>query len=292
MDEDINSKLSSDRPSSEVTLLAKEQVNDETSKTIHRHPLWRQWVLPFCIHLMIFFTYSTLFLLTLSLRSKAEQSCRNLLYSPANEVLHWEVQEFHLGDGTEGPYSGYPRPELEEAWGKLLGSTSYPKRLPNAITHYFDHSDMNIRLALEDLKVFNRDQDAVALPDGSGYIGTLNIYHEIHCVKWLHTHMYQEHYFPNLDDDQREDNRLHSEHCLNQLRSTAMCHGDVGMVPYTWANDSKKPRAAAIAHQCIDFDRLAEWTEERTVDMFKPGLLVHPTLGPVYSEEETEGLMD
>ncbi len=92
------------------------------------------------------------------------------------------MQEFHLGDGTEGPYSGYPRPELEEAWGKLLGSTSYPKRLPNAITHYFDHSDMNIRLALEDLKVFNRDQDAVALPDGSGYIGTLNIYHEIHCV--------------------------------------------------------------------------------------------------------------
>jgi hypothetical protein len=52
----------------------------------------------------------------------------------------------------------------------------------NAITHYFDSADQNIRLSLEDLKAFNRDEDAVQLPDGSGYIGSLNIYHEIHCV--------------------------------------------------------------------------------------------------------------
>lgn len=42
--------------------------------------------------------------------------------------------------------------------------------------------DMNVRFSLEDLKVFNRDEDAVQLPDGSGYAGSLNVYHEIHCV--------------------------------------------------------------------------------------------------------------
>lgn len=26
----------------------------------------------------------------------------------------------------------------------------------------------------------------------------------------MHTYMYQEHYYPNLDDYQREENRLHS----------------------------------------------------------------------------------
>lgn len=41
---------------------------------------------------------------------------------------------------------------------------------------------MNVRFQLEDLKVWGRDVDAVALPDGSGYLGTLNVYHEIHCV--------------------------------------------------------------------------------------------------------------
>ena len=46
---------------------------------------------------------------------------------------------------------------------------------------------MNVRFSLEDLKAFNREEDAVQLPDGSGYAGTLNIYHEIHCVVSLHT---------------------------------------------------------------------------------------------------------
>ena len=48
--------------------------------------------------------------------------------APANEALRWQIQVFDLGDGV-GPYSGYPRPELEEAWGKLLGSKSCSKSL-------------------------------------------------------------------------------------------------------------------------------------------------------------------
>ena len=51
-----------------------------------------------------------------------------------------------------------------------------------ADAHLSSMKDMNVRLSLEDLKVFNRDEDAVQLPDGSGYAGSLNVYHEIHCV--------------------------------------------------------------------------------------------------------------
>ena len=46
---------------------------------------------------------------------------------------------------------------------------------------------MNVRFSLEDYKAFNREEDAVQLSDGSGYAGTLNIYHEIPCVVSLHT---------------------------------------------------------------------------------------------------------
>lgn len=45
---------------------------------------------------------------------------------------------------------------------------------------------MNVRLGLEDLEAFHRVEDAVQLPDGSGYAGTLNVYHEIHCVVSQH----------------------------------------------------------------------------------------------------------
>jgi hypothetical protein len=37
--------------------------------------------------------------------------------------VRWKLHEFNYGDGyTNNPFSGYPRPELEEAWDGLLGS--------------------------------------------------------------------------------------------------------------------------------------------------------------------------
>lgn len=41
---------------------------------------------------------------------------------------------------------------------------------------------MNIRMSYDDLKAFGRQENAVALADGSGYVGTLSVYHEMHCV--------------------------------------------------------------------------------------------------------------
>jgi len=43
-------------------------------------------------------------------------------------------------------------------------------------------TDMNVRISKEDVKHFDREENGVQLPDGSGYIGTLNVYHEIHCI--------------------------------------------------------------------------------------------------------------
>lgn len=41
---------------------------------------------------------------------------------------------------------------------------------------------MNVRLSLEDVQTFDREGTAVGMSDGSGYLGTLNVYHELHCV--------------------------------------------------------------------------------------------------------------
>ena len=93
---------------------------------------------------------------------------------------------------------------------------------------------MNVRMSYNDLKAFDRQENAVALADGSGYVGTLSVYHEIHCVvssssrhsvaiglsvrkRWMHKYMYQEIYWPDLDDAQREENRLHSGKRISTL---------------------------------------------------------------------------
>lgn len=58
-----------------------------------------------------------------------------------------------------------------------------------------------------------------------------------------------------------------------------MCHGDVGVITFQWSPDSLVPVANSTSHQCVNWEKLATWTKARTVDMMKPGWLIHPTKG-------------
>lgn len=40
----------------------------------------------------------------------------------------------------------------------------------------------NIVIEPEVMKHYGREDLGVALPEGGGYIGTLNVYHELHCI--------------------------------------------------------------------------------------------------------------
>ncbi len=58
-----------------------------------------------------------------------------------------------------------------------------------------------------------------------------------------------------------------------------MCHGDIGLITFEWHNDSRIPVANATMHQCVNWQVLDDWTRARSVDMMKPGWLVHPLFG-------------
>lgn len=58
---------------------------------------------------------------------------------------------------------------------------------------------------------YGREDIGVAVPEGDGYLGTLNVYHELHCLKRLHQYMYPHYYFPDLTPEQHEMNRLHNK---------------------------------------------------------------------------------
>lgn len=86
----------------------------------------------------------------------------------------------------------------------------------------------NIMLEPEVMRHYGREDLGVAIPEGGGYIGTLNIYHELHCIvrlsfhsktldpanltkqKRLYQYSYQDYYWSDLTDQQREINRLHN----------------------------------------------------------------------------------
>lgn len=80
---------------------------------------------------------------------------------PAWEAIKWEPRLFESQIEASNSFKGPPRPELDEAWNKLLGPTS-------------------IRVNKETLDRINRT--SVPLLDGSGYMAGLDVYHQLHCL--------------------------------------------------------------------------------------------------------------
>ncbi|KAJ3494976.1 hypothetical protein NLG97_g3720 [Lecanicillium saksenae] len=234
----------------------------------------------------------SLYLLVLALvaASKAP-ACRGehgKPFSPAANVIEYRDTKFTLEDHIQdlSIYSGAPSPELDKAWHDLLNS-------------------QNIRVEPEYYKHYGREKIGVGVPGSADYIGTLNVFHELHCIKRLHQFMYPEYYFPDFTKHQLEMNRLHNgkslraqceqvltfppteEHCLDFLRQSAMCHGDIGLITYIWRDDSVQPVVNATSHQCVNWEKLYGWSQDRAVDMLKPGWLVHPTKGAMSHQRES-----
>lgn len=85
----------------------------------------------------------------------------------------------------------------------------------------------NIELEPELMQRFGRKKTGVKVPGSNKYIGTLNVFHELHCIvsqitafcmlhsliklqKRLYSYSYPEVYWADLSEKQREVNRIHN----------------------------------------------------------------------------------
>ncbi|KAJ8125400.1 hypothetical protein O1611_g8239 [Lasiodiplodia mahajangana] len=238
-------------------------MRQDTRSLLHKPMFWRRYPLMILVNAIVFLVYISSLGALAWHQSNRCRSGPNLINSPAYDALEWEEYKFRENSQEHGPYSGYPRPEIDRNWDKLLNAE-------------------NIILEPEVLKRYGREDLGVAVPEGGGYLGTLN--------KRLYQYMYQEHYWSDLTDAQRDVNRLHNEHCLDFLRQASMCHADIGLITFQWSPTSRIPIANATTHQCAKWDKIDQWTKERTVDMMKPGWLVHPTKGPAFPKGEGDRL--
>ncbi|KAH0541627.1 hypothetical protein FGG08_003917 [Glutinoglossum americanum] len=225
-----------------------------------KRSVWQSWWPFIIVHLVIFTIYAgILYAVASNARAQALRG-PGLLFSPAREAVIYEETTYVENSQEHGPFSGYPREEIDQNWRDLLNAE-------------------NIKIEPEFMRYYDREDLGVALPEGDGYIGTLNVYHELHCIKRLYQYNYPDYYWKDITDSQREVNRLHNEHCLDFLRQSAMCHGDIGLITFQWSPTSLIPIANATRHECINWKKLDAWTRARTVDMMKPGYLIHPLFG-------------
>ncbi|RFU79812.1 hypothetical protein TARUN_2407 [Trichoderma arundinaceum] len=256
-----SSSLERDGDSEDGLLGQKEDRNYQPYK--RDAPWCKPWF--WIIHLAILSLYATVFFVALDGRphqSLSQSYIESLPQSPAIEGLEWRHVSFRAEDQIQefGRFVGKPSPDIDKAWHDLLNAE-------------------NIVIEEKYMRALGRENLGVRIPDGEGYIGTLNVYHEIHCLKRIHQYMYPDYYFADFTSEEHEIN----QHCIDFLLQSAMCHGDVGLMTFEWVDGYRIPLANSTSHQCINWAKLDKWTKERTVDMMKPGWLIHPKMGKLSS---------
>lgn len=73
-------------------------------------------------------------------------------------------------------------------------------------------------------------------------------------------------------------------HCLDFLRQAVMCQGDMTPIVLVWAKEQAVPIGdVGYQHSCASWQSIQKWVIDREVDIYKPGLVVHPVYGPAYA---------
>jgi len=259
------SRLSSEKDdgSSESNSASEALLHDESPHGLeHQQKPRSQSKHAIVVHSLIFVLYITLG--TLLLRFFQPECHYALTYSPARKaVAEPRVVTFDNPHNATSPFRGEPRDELHDAWSGLL--------------QYH-----NIRATESDLHKINR----TSLPlndEAGGYLVTLDVFHQIHCLNQLRQQVYHEHYYP--EDWNSPKRMMHADHCIDLLRQVLMCRGDLSLLTYSWIDGYQRPWPEySVAHTCHNWDNVMKWASENYIESLKGPILMHPTLGPAWPE--------
>lgn len=62
-------------------------------------------------------------------------------------------------------------------------------------------------------------------------------------------------------------NSPHIDHCIDALRQSIMCHGDIATVYWRWLPPRNIPLPRLeVTHTCRVFDRIRDWGKKRQID--------------------------
>jgi hypothetical protein len=96
------------------------------------------------------------------LRDTARGAGPNLIQSPARSVVGYERVVTNSTVYNTNQFRGKPSPEVTEAWH-------------SAYTRW-----ARIVVSGDDLRAI--DRESIPLADGSGYLATLDVFHQLHCL--------------------------------------------------------------------------------------------------------------
>ncbi|KAI0097292.1 hypothetical protein GGR51DRAFT_566618 [Nemania sp. FL0031] len=184
-------------------------------------------------------------------------------WSPVQDFVKYKVNTKHPTDhGYYSVYSGTPSEEQDGAWDRLITPV------------YFNISREELTRAGESF------EHIIELTDG-GYIASLGVYHELHCIRNLRLYVFRDRYYPNLTESQHRylkghlgsDHPLLSlHHCLEVLRVSTMCHANTVINSYKWDTETiDKPLTKSNSRSvCVDWNSIEDWSFSRKVSYVPP----------------------
>ncbi|KAJ3578932.1 hypothetical protein NPX13_g1636 [Xylaria arbuscula] len=168
---------------------------------------------------------------------------------PAKSAVNYRIETV---DGLpDSIFTGSRNAPSDAAWAELLTGSN--------MIIYPEEAQI---MGFQSLELRNR----------SGSVGSLTVYHELHCIKLIRHWFYYEYYYPNQTKAEYDEALGHVEHCLETLRLSAMCHGDITVRPFEWLRDDTgrvigpTVKSGAL-HQCVDWDRLSACKVNTNLDL-------------------------
>ncbi|KAH6712421.1 hypothetical protein BKA61DRAFT_485707, partial [Leptodontidium sp. MPI-SDFR-AT-0119] len=180
------------------------------------------------------------------------------LTAPAQEAVSREAKVLSVKiNQTSNIFNAEPSLEVDDAWSSLFRYA-------------------NIRVTKDEIKRTGRP--SIELSDGSGdYFGTLDVYHQLHCLKYIRQYVHQDYYTVRDTNVPVKD---HVNHCIEMLRQVVMCKVDTALMTYEWLPDFPGPWPNfGIQHECVNWEKIDNWSKERSIDIFDPKYLHHPKFG-------------
>ncbi|KAH7324818.1 hypothetical protein B0I35DRAFT_406578 [Stachybotrys elegans] len=174
-------------------------------------------------------------------------AAEGISWSPARNIVEYEVNGEHaLNHEVYSPYSGPPTDEQDQAWTHLIEPI------------FFSASAEELERAGESL------HNAVQMTEG-GYLATISVYHELHCLRQLRWFLYSDVFYPNRTMEEDKYLHGHLDHCLEALRLSIMCHGNTGLYSFSWDDpEARQPTTRSNARStCVKWSSIDDWARSR-----------------------------
>ncbi|KAM3075817.1 hypothetical protein ACMFMG_007944 [Clarireedia jacksonii] len=170
------------------------------------------------------------------------------LYSPFAEGVQYEIETTPSNYWHNDLYMGEPCNESEAAWNELI----HPGR------------QHGVRLYRDEAAMLDINK-SILLPDNN-FAVILTVHHNLHCLRRLRQTFYEEQYYPDWTDEEREHNREHSLHCLESLRTSMICQPDLAPLPYYWSGNEWHSMNASpqVKRECVNWDVFSEYLKSRS----------------------------